>query len=160
MTPKLRPAFEVKYILMNLAYNRLILIVHWHTGAPNSKVSKGTSYMYQSTYHIPNYHQEVAADLRSKSHTLQCLEHHKLEAEFICSHDGSCSQFKQKISLFHIQETLLTCTMEVLSKEKRLVQFKIEYNKKAIKKRILAGKESRVELVPKSSTFVSKCTQV
>ena len=43
-----------------------------HTGATNSKVSKGT-YVYQSTYHIPNYHQEVAADLRSKSHTLQVI---------------------------------------------------------------------------------------
>ena len=62
--------------------------------------------------------------------------------------------------LSHVQETLLTYTMEVLSKEKGLVQFKIQYNTKAIKKRILAGKGNSAELVPTSSKFVSNETEV
>ena len=41
-----------------------------------------------------------------------------------------------------IQEPLLTYTMDVLSKEERSVQFTIEYNKKAIKRSILADFES------------------
>ena len=79
------------------------------------------------------------------------MEHH---GRFLQSHGKSLFFFSR------VQETLLTCTMEVLSKEKGLVQFKMHYNKKAIKKRILAGKGSRVELVPKSSKFVSKETEV
>ena len=61
---------------------------------------------------------------------------------------------------------MLTCTMKVLSKKKGLVQFTIEYNEKAIKKRIQAGIGSSVKLVPESSIMyaeskiVSRSTEV
>ena len=76
---------------------------------------------------------------------------------FLQSHGKSLFFFS------HGQETLLTCTMEVLSKEKGRVRFTIEYNEKAIKKRILAGKRSIVKLVPENSAerkVVPKCTEV
>ena len=51
-----------------------------------------------------------------------------------------------------VQEPLLTCTMTVLSKEEGSVQFTTEYNKKAIKKRILAGGPEAIQLVAAGSS--------
>ena len=51
-------------------------------------------------------------------------------------------------SFYCVQEPLLTCTMKVVSKKDGCVQFTTEYNEKAIKRRILAGKDEEViELV-------------
>ena len=50
--------------------------------------------------------------------------------------------------IVYIQEPLLTCTMRVVCKKDGCVQFTTEYNEKAIKRRILAGKDEEVvELV-------------
>ena len=51
-------------------------------------------------------------------------------------------------SFYYVQEPLLTCTMRVVCKKNGCVQFTTEYNEKAIKRRILAGKDEEViELV-------------
>ena len=50
-------------------------------------------------------------------------------------------------SFYCVQEPLLTCTMKVVSKKDGCVQFTTEYNEKAIKRRILAGKDEVIELV-------------
>ena len=51
-------------------------------------------------------------------------------------------------SFYYVHEPLLTCTMRVVCKKNGCVQFTTEYNEKAIKRRILAGKDEEViELV-------------